>query len=157
MFAWHTVHGLRILKSCALEFRKRYPSSQTPWPYKDQFNLPFVLRVGETRVASASSQRPVRNHSYAFAVSYSRRDTPNHTTCSNGMVTELLMATKTNACPTRRPYTRWSHIAWVCATTGSHNCVSRSMADRPSSRRMSARGTSFLESLGLCREYVSLR
>ena len=157
MFAWHTLHGLRILKSCALEFRRRYPSSQTSWPYEGQsmqLTLPFVLRVGETGVASAVSERPGRNHSSAFAVSHSRRDTPNHTTCSNDMVTELLMATNSNVCPTLRPCTRWSYIAWVYVTRGSHNCVSRGMTELPSLQRKSTRDSNFLESLRICRECV---
>ena len=159
MFAWHTLHGLRILKSCALEVRKRYPSSQTPWPCKRQnmqFTLPFMLRVWETRVVSAVSERPGRNHCSAVAVSHYRRDTPKNTTCSNAMVTELFIATTFNMCPPDRPSTRWPYILWAYtgATRGSHNCMSRGMADLPSSRNKSARESNFLENLRLCREHV---
>ena len=157
MFARHILHGLRILKSCAPELRKRHPSSRPPWPYKGhsmQLTLPFVLRICEARFASAVSERPKRTHSSASAVSHYRMGTPNNTSCSNAMVTELVMATKSNVCPSRRPSTRWPYIAWVCATRGSPNCVSRGMAVLPSSQRESTYHSIFLDNLRLCREYV---
>ena len=162
MFAWHTVHGLRILKSCALEFRKRYQSSQKPWPYKGQsmqFTMPFVSRVCETRVASAVSERRGRNHCSSVAMSHYRRDTPKNTTCRNAMVTEPFIATTSNMCPTGRPSTRWPYIAWVgtWAARESHNCISRGMAELPSSQRKSIQESNFLENLRLCREYVPRR
>ena len=163
MFAGRTLHDFRILVSCGPELRSRYLSSKLPWLYEGrsmQVTLPGVLNFFKPLLSAlAVSERSRPIHCAAVVLSHYRPETPCSTTCGNVKVSELLMAKKINSCPTGVPFTRWNHIAWFCvgATRGLHNCGFRGIADRPTSQRVSAHDTNFLDSLGLCHEYVPHR
>ena len=157
MFARHALHGVRILVSCAPELQCRYPSSKLPWLHEGrsmQVTFPGVSQVCKFLPDLAVSERPRRIHFSAVVASHHGRDTPRCTTYGNDMVDAFPMSTSSNARLNSIPFTRTRHTAWLCiaATRGPHNCVSRGMADRPSSQRMSAPDTRFLDSLKLCRE-----
>ena len=159
MFARHALHGLRILVSCAPELQCRYPSSKLPWLHEGrimQVKLAGIFPLSEFLSALALSEHPRRIHCSAAVVSHHGRDTPWCTTYGNDMVAAFIANTAYNMHPNPVPFTRWLHTAWLCIgeTRGSHNCVSRGMADQPSSQSMTARDTRFLESLKVCREYV---
>ena len=160
MLTRHALHGLRILASCASELRSRYPSSKLPWPYENrsmEVKFPGLFHLRKVLSALAVSERPRRIHCSAVLVSHHGLDTQWCTTYGNDTVAELLFSTAANVHPNPVPFMRWLHTAWLCigATRGSHNRVSRGMADRPSSQRMTAHDTHFVENLKLCQEYVS--
>ena len=157
MFTRHALHALRILVSCAPELRSRHPSSKVPWLYEDRsMQVKFPGRVHLCKFPSALevSERRRRLHCSAVVVSHHGRDTPWCTTYGNDMVAESIVSTASNVHSNPVPFTRWLHTAWLCIgeTRGSHSCVSRGMADQPSSQRMTARDTLFLENLKVCRE-----
>ena len=161
MFSRHAFHGLRMLVSCAPELRSRYPSSKLPWLYEDrsmQVTLPGVLNLCKILSALVLSERPRRIHCSAVVLSPYRRETPCSTKCSNDTGAEFHVATSSNMCPTPAPFTRWLRMACFCigGTRGSHNLVSRGIADRFTTQRMLG-DKRFLENLGLCREYVPYR
>ena len=156
MLARHALHSLRILVSCAPELRSRYPSIKLPWLYEGQcmqFTLTGVFHRSKMLSALAVSEHPRRMHWPAVVMSHHRRERPSQT-CGNDTVVEFLMISSSNFSPTRVPFTRWLQVACVCigATRGPHDCVSRGMADQPSSQRMGAHDSRFLDSLRLYRE-----
>ena len=153
MLTRDALHGLRILVSCALELRSRYPSSKLPWLYEGrcmQVTVPGVFHRYKASSSLALSEHPRRMPWSAVVMSHNRRERPSQT-CGNDRVADYLMVTSSNFIPNRVTFARWLHIASVCigATRGPHDCVSRGMADRPSSQ---AYDTRFLENLRLCRE-----
>ena len=157
MFTRDALHGLRILVSCALELRSRYPSSKLPWLYEGrcmQVTVPGVFHRYKASSSLAVSEHPRRMPWSAVVMSHNRRERPSQT-CGNDTVADFLMVSSSNFSPTRVPLRRWLHIASVCigVTRGPHDCVSRGMADRPSS--LGANDTRFLEGLRLCRECAS--
>ena len=162
MFTRHTLYGLRTLVPCTPELRSLHPSSKLPWLYEGQCmqaTLPGVLHHCKIFSALAVLERPWRIHSSAVALSHHPRETPCSTTYGNDMLDNFCVASSSDVCPTRVPTSRWLSIAWagIGAKRGSHSCMSRSMAERPSSRLMSWHDNLFLEKLRLCREYVSHR
>ena len=158
MFAQHALHALRILVSRAPELQCRYPSSKLPWLYEYrimQVKLPGAFNLRKVLSALAVSERPRRIHCSAVVVSHNGRDTPCCTAYGNDMVAAFFVSTASNVLNSV-PFTRWLHTARLCigATRGSHNCVSRGMADQPSSQRVTVFDTRFLENLKVCRECV---
>ena len=138
MLARHASHGLRILVSCAPKLRSRYPSIKLPWLCEGQcmqLTLAGMFRRSKIPSALAVSEYPRRMHWPVVVMSHHRRERPSQT-CGNDTVAEFLMISSSNVSPTRVPFTRWLHVACVCigATRGPHDCVSRGMADQPSSQ-----------------------
>ena len=158
MFARHALHSVRILVSCAPELRSRYPSSKLPWLYEgqdSQVKLLGMLHLEKCLSVLAVSER-LRQVYCSTVVSHNGRDTPCCTTYGYDMVAALVNSTSPNVLPNRLPFMRSLHTTWLCigAPRVSRNCTSRGMSDRPSSQRVSAFNTHFLERLQLCREYV---
>ena len=159
MLALHALHGLRTLVSCTSKLHSRYPSSKMYEGRSMQLTSPGISHLCEIVCTLPVSEHPWRIQCSDVVFSHHHRETPYSTTRGNDMVADFVTATTPKVCVPRGPLTRLLPIAWfgIGAERGPHSCVSRSMADRPSSRHMSAHDTSFLEGLRLCREYVSLR
>ena len=156
MWARHALHGLRTLVSCTSKLHSRYPSSKMYEGGSMQVTLPGVRHLCKMLPALAVSEHPWRNNRSAVVFSHHHRETLCSTIHGNDMSADFLMNTASNVSLPRDLLTRWPSIAWfgIGAKRGSHNCVSRSMADLPASGRTSDHDTRFDEGLRLCREYV---
>ena len=161
MLVRHASHGLRILVSKVPEIR-RYPSNKLSWLNQGQqlqVSLPGVFYLCNILPTSAVSERPRRIHCSAAVLSHHRPGTPCSTTGDNDTIAEDVMTISSSVYQARAPFSQWLHVPWfgIGTTRGSHDCLSRGVADQPSSRRMPAREKRFLENLELCREYVHRR